>query len=168
LNEYDNTANENENVMGNTLNYMNNDEMGDQYNDYNNEMERKSVVDPSRYSDNNYNYNDNYTEKNSQVGYNNDNNNNNNNNNNNKINVDAYENKNSKNNNNNNTYQDDGQNETKKKTNIFITDYMINNNSKDNLSFHDLIIPNAKTAKIVNNEFYKKKIKNKNKFLYIL
>ena len=41
------------------------------------------------------------------------------------------------------------QNETKIKNKIFITDNQSNSEMKDLFSFHDLIIPNSKTARIV-------------------
>jgi len=44
---------------------------------------------------------------------------------------------------------DDEQNETKRKNKIFMTDYQSGSELKDVFSFHDLIIPNSKTAKIV-------------------
>jgi len=48
------------------------------------------------------------------------------------------------------TSNDNEQNETKKKNNkVFLTDYQSSLESKDVFSFHDLIIPNSKTAKIV-------------------
>lgn len=41
------------------------------------------------------------------------------------------------------------QNETIRKNKIFMTDYQSSSELKDVFSFHDLIIPNSKTAKIV-------------------
>lgn len=41
------------------------------------------------------------------------------------------------------------QNETKRKNKIFMTDYQSSSETKDVFSFHDLIIPNSKTSKIV-------------------
>lgn len=64
-----------------------------------------------------------------------------------RIEIDANENNQTKKTNNN---IENEQNETKKKNNkVFLTDYQSSLESKDVFSFHDLIIPNSKTAKIV-------------------
>jgi len=41
------------------------------------------------------------------------------------------------------------QNDTKRKNKIFLTDYKSSLETKEIFSFHELIIPNSKTAKIV-------------------
>lgn len=41
------------------------------------------------------------------------------------------------------------QNETKRKNKVFLTDYQPGSETKEVFSFHDLIIPNSKTTKIV-------------------
>ncbi len=65
-----------------------------------------------------------------------------------RIEIDANENNSIRKTNDNNVV--DEQNETKKKNNkVFLTDYQSSMESKEVFSFHDLIIPNSKTAKIV-------------------
>ncbi len=66
------------------------------------------------------------------------------------------------------------QNETIIKNKIFMTDYKSSYETKDVFSFHDLIIPNSKTAKIVintNNYFSLKNtliFSNKNRSYYFI